>query len=88
MGLPITNATVTINQGSNWFGYTGSETTAIATVFGSTFGPATGDKIVSQNEGFAIYDGTAWSGTLTQLQPGHGYVYISNASGTKTVVFE
>ena len=87
-GIRLSSATVSITNGNNWFGYTGTAPAAIATVFGSTFGPATGDKIIAQDEGFAIYDGTAWNGTLTQLQPGHGYVYFSTASGTKTVVFE
>ena len=87
-GIRLSSATVSITNGTNWFGYTGNEPAAIATVFGSTFGPSTGDKIISQDEGFAVFNGTAWEGTLTTLQPGHGYVYISNSSGTKTVVFE
>ena len=87
-GIRLSSATVSITNGPNWFGYTGNEPVAIATVFDSTFGPTAGDKIISQDGGFAIYNGTAWEGTLTTLQPGHGYVYVSNASGTKTVVFE
>ena len=87
-GIRPVSVRVDLEEGYNWFGYTGTAPAAIATVFGSTFGPATGDKIIAQDEGFAIYDGTAWNGTLTQLQPGHGYVYFSTASGTKTVVFE
>ena len=87
-GIRPASVTVTIENDYNWFGYTGNAPATIATVFGTAFGPATGDKIIAQDEGFAIYDGNAWSGTLTQLQPGHGYVYFSTASGTKTVVFE
>ena len=87
-GIRLSSATVSIAPGNNWFGYTGNAPATIATVFGSTFGPTIGDKIIAQDEGFAIYNGTAWEGTLTTLQPGHGYVYVSNASGTKTVVFE
>lgn len=87
-GIRLSSATVSITNGPSWFGYTGNEPVAIATVFDSTFGPTAGDKIISQDGGFSIYNGTAWEGTLTTLQPGHGYVYVSNASGTKTVVFE
>ena len=87
-GIRLSSVTVNINNGANWFGYTGNAPIAIATVFGSAFGPVAGDKIISQDEGFAIYDGTSWSGTLTQLQSGKGYVYVSEASGTKSVEFE
>ena len=53
------------------------------------FGPAAGDKVISQDGGFAIYtvvDGVgSWQGTLTTLVPGKGYVYVSQASETKTL---
>ena len=83
--LPITAAVITINPGYNWLGYFG-EAALITQIFNG-FTPATGDKIIAQDEGFAIYNGTSWEGTLTTLQPGHGYVYVSNASKAKTVVF-
>ena len=85
-GLPITAAIITINPGYNWIGYFG-EAALITQVFNS-FTPSTGDKIIAQDEGFAIFNGTSWEGTLTTLQPGYGYVYFSTASATKTVVFE
>ena len=86
LGVPITTATIIINPGENWFGYIGQEKT-IAEAF-VNLPPSNGDKVISQDEGFAVFNGTAWEGTLTTLQPGHGYVYFSTASGTKTVVFE
>ena len=49
------------------------------------FEPEVGDKVVSQDQGFAIYDGEHWVGTLTTLVPGKGYVYVSQASETKTL---
>ncbi len=85
-GAPITTAIITINQGENWFGYIGSEKT-IAEAF-AAFTPADGDKIISQDDGFAVFNGSTWKGTLTTLLPGHGYVYYSTATGTKTIVFE
>ena len=87
-GPAAVGVSVTISQGNNWFGFTGSETVAIATVFGSPFVPTLDDKIVSQNEGFAIYTTSGWQGTLTTLQPGQGYVYVSQSNETKTVVME
>ena len=83
-GMPMGTATVALQAGSNWFGYTGDEEKAIAEAV--SVEAATGDKIVSQNGGFAIYNGTAWQGTLTTLQPGCGYVYVTTES--KTLVIE
>ena len=83
-GTPFTNASVTITNGINWFGCIGTESLSL-TALGIS--PATGDKIISQDGGFAIYNGNIWSGTLTTLQPGRGYVYYSTASQQKTLVF-
>ena len=82
-GAPITTATITINRGENWFGYVGTEKTVTAAFEGFT--PAEGDKVVSQNDGFEIYENGAWVGTLGTLQPGKGYVYVSKDAGTKTL---
>ena len=83
-GTPFTNASVTITNGINWFGCIGTESLLLINL---NISPATGDKLVSQDGGFAIYNGTAWKGTLTSLQPGKGYVYYSTASQQKTLVF-
>ena len=83
-GVPITSATVTINPGENWFGFVGTTKTVAAAFAGFT--PAAGDKVISQDEGFAVYENGAWSGTLVNLQPGKGYVYISNDTEPKTLV--
>lgn len=83
---------ITIEQGTNWIGYLGANNVGIATLFGDDFGPENGDKIISQDGGFAIYtvteEGSGWSGTLSELQPGKGYIYISNSGTTKTVTIE
>lgn len=83
-GLPVTGVEVTITQGCNWFGFTDTEPLSLAAL---GISPATGDKVVSQDGGFAIYNGSTWVGTLTNLQPGKGYVYISVAAQTKTLTF-
>ena len=80
-GTPITSASITINQGLTWFGYVGAEK-SIAEAF-SGFTPTEGDKIVSQDQGFVIFNGTTWDGDLSTLIPGRGYVYISAASNSK-----
>ena len=83
-GVPATGVEVTITQGCNWFGFTGTEPLSL-TALGIS--PATGDKVVSQDGGFAIYNGSTWVGTLTSLQPGKGYVYISVATQSMTLTF-
>ena len=79
---------ITIEQGTNWIGYLGANNVGIATLFGADFGPENGDKIISQDGGFAIYTDSGWSGTLSELQPGKGYIYISNSEDSKTVTIE
>ncbi len=76
-----TDAYITIEEGINWFGYTGAPNLTLSEALDGSVVPATGDKIISQDEGFAIYNGTVWEGTITTLVPGKGYVYYRNPSG-------
>ena len=83
-GTPAANVSVAILPGvANWFGCSTTEPLSL-TALGIV--PANGDKIISQDGGFAIYQ-EGWQGTLTVLQPGKGYVYISVAAQTKTLTF-
>ena len=76
--------TVTLVPGYTWFGYTGTQAKAIATALGN-FGPANGDKIIAQDGTEATYN-DGWSGELTTLVPGHGYIYHSVSDTPKTLV--
>ncbi len=40
------------------------------------------NDIVRSQDGFAIYDGTQWKGTLTTMMPGHGYQFYSQTVAT------
>ena len=83
-GVALSDVSVTIAPGLNWFGYPGMVALSIEDL---GISPADGDKIVGQDEGFAIYEeGSGWTGTLGALQPGHGYVYLSNATESKTMI--
>ncbi len=82
--MPAADVEVTIAQGCNWFGYPGTEPLSLDDL---NISPTTGDKVVSQDGGFAVYNGTAWEGTLTSLLSGKGYVYISVDSQSKTITF-
>ena len=84
-GEPATTATLEILPGYNWFGYTGTQSKSVANAF-SGFTPADGDRIVSQDGDEATYN-NGWSGDLTTLVPGHGYIYISSASQSRTLTF-
>lgn len=41
-----------------------------------------GDRIVSKDDGFTEYNGEKWTGTLTTLRAGLGYMYFNAASDT------
>lgn len=41
-----------------------------------------GDRIVSKDNGFAEYNGEKWTGTITTLHAGLGYMYFNAASDT------
>ena len=81
-GVRPSTVTVNILLGTNWFGYAGTQSMDIESL---SITPAEGDKIISQDGGFAIFNGTSWQGTLETLQPGHGYVYYSTANAPKTL---
>ena len=84
-GTPATSTSITILPGYNWIGYTGATATPIATALGSSFTVVNGDKITAQ-DGTTITYNNGWSGSLT-LTPGHGYVYYSAATQSRTLSF-
>ena len=86
-GIKSYPVVVALKPGYNWFGCPCHDPVPVDSVFDTTYGPVAGDKVISQDEGFAIFNGTLWEGTLTTLQPGHGYVYVSQAQTTKMVTF-
>ena len=83
-GLRPASVELSIAPGLNWFGFIGTAPTAIGTALNIT--PATGDKVISQDNGFAVYNGSSWEGTLTHLQPNCGYLYFSISSQPKTLI--
>lgn len=85
-GVPVTQVNINILPGYNWFGYTGVANLTLANALDS-FTPNENDQIIGQ-EGTATFSCGQWSGSLTSLEPGRGYVYISNASVNKTLTIE
>lgn len=77
---------VELAVGYNWIGYLGQATT-IADAFGSDFVPTNGDMIINEDGQTATYQNGVWNGNLYSLQNGHGYVYYSNASTTRNLIW-
>ena len=84
-GSPASDVTVTINPGSNWFGYTGTQAMSIATALNG-FNPAEGDVIKTGTANTTFEEGE-WMGDFDTLQPGQGYIYISRDTEGKTITF-
>lgn len=76
---------IEIAQGWNWIPYTRNFTLSLDDAFASAE-PKKNDQVKGQ-EGFAMYNGTAWSGTLKSLVPGKGYIYNSKSADAKTLIY-
>lgn len=84
-GRALNSVSITIEQGQNWIGHTGMQTLTIEQALNG-FTASEGDRITSFDGKFTSYEDGEWSGTLTQLQPGRGYVYISQDTNSKTLI--
>lgn len=86
-GESASNVTITINYGSNWFGYTGLQEASIEQILTSCgFTPSEGDLIKTATENTIFEDGE-WLGDFETLQPGKGYIYVSQDTETKQLSF-
>ena len=78
--------TITLNPSNNWIGYPLTQSMSINEAFAGA-NPVDGDMVGSYENSFAQYFGGSWYGGLQTLEPGQGYIYTSNASGTKTFTY-
>ena len=76
---------IEINPGWNWIGFPLSTETAIEVAM-EGFEPEEEDAIQSNVEGTSDYLGE-WIGDVLTLVPGQGYMYYSNSTEPKTLVF-
>lgn len=74
--------TITVRQGWNWIAYNSMQPMDIADAF-AALSPVNGD-LVKGKQGFAVFDGYEWNGTLAALMPGQGYMYRTAAADTRT----
>ena len=86
-GMPVdpVEHPVTIMNGNNYLGFPLNQNMTLTEAFAGF--AVNGDKIISQT-GSATYNRGRWQGsTLTELQPGKGYIYNSSALESRTLVF-
>ena len=81
-GVEDRETVVEISNGWNWVPYLRSFPLSLDDAFASAE-PARNDQIKGQ-DGFAMYNGTAWSGTLKAMTPGKGYLYMSKSNDDKS----
>ena len=87
-GQPINPAEhpVTIRaNAATWIGFPLSETISVTDALAG-FPAVAGDNIKYKTK-VATYNGTLWMGQLKSFTPGQGYVFKSNASTNRTLVF-
>ena len=79
---------ITIRNGWNHIGYVSRFANYTASSL-ATIEPRDGDIIKSYDQGFAAYYEIlgGWFGSLTQMQPGVGYMYYSNNESDATLVY-
>ena len=75
---------VTISNGTNWIAFPLSESMSVAEAFAGF--AVNGDQIKSMSQS-AQYRSNRWRGQLTTLEPGVGYIYVSNAQGDRVFTF-
>ena len=80
------NYHITLTKNWKWIGYPVSVEMPVAEAF-SGITPSEGDVVKTQGE-FAMYnEGIGWSGNLTKMKPGKGYMYYNNSNSTKTLTY-
>lgn len=70
---------VALAEGWNWVGFAVAGETALGAAFS---GAEEGDRIVAADGRESVYSGGQWTGTLTTLQRGQGYLYRSVSAKT------
>lgn len=74
----VTNEnTITLSKGWNWIGYVSSISQTLEDALQNL--QADKNDVIKGEDSFAVYDGTAWKGSLRTLTPGKGYMYYSQA---------
>ena len=90
LSATMSNHPITINNGWNWIGFPSGYNLSVNTALAGIT-PEINDMIKGRN-GYATYvsynENNFWYGTLNVLEPGQGYMYLSNSETPKTVVYQ
>jgi hypothetical protein len=90
MATMPSNHPISIKNGWNWIGFPCNQNVSVDVAM-SGFTPEANDVIKGRN-GFTTYysdeNYSMWYGTLNTLEPGRGYMYRSNSTTQKTLVFQ
>ena len=90
INAPLADAadyTIELVPNWNWIGYPSNNANVDINVALNNLTPAAGDRIKTQNNGFAEFAFGKWMGALKQLVPGQGYMYNNKSGETKTFVY-
>lgn len=90
LSATMSNHPITINNGWNWIGFPSGYNLSVNTALAGIT-PEINDMIKGRN-GYATYvsynENNFWYGTLNVLEPGQGYMYLSNSETPKTLVYQ
>lgn len=78
------HCTINIASGWNWIGFPYNQSMPLGTAL-SGMQPHDGD-VIKDMATSATYSGNAWEGSLTQMEPGKGYMYL-NTGDVITLTF-
>ena len=86
-GMPVdpSGHPVSINPGANWIAYPLTVSSTPASLFTGFAVP--NDVVKSQTQQKKYNANGRWTGQLNTLEPGHGYVYTSASTDSRTFVF-
>ncbi len=73
-----------IHEGNNWVAFPLNQSMTLTDAFAGF--PVNGDQVISQGDGSSTYN-NRWRGTLTNLDPNKGYLYISASPNDRTFTF-
>ena len=85
---PIANPgshTITLNPGWKWISFLSETPLSVQNAL-VNLTPRKDDVIKGQGA-YATYTGSTWAGSLTQLQPGKGYMYLNSGTSIKTFTY-
>lgn len=88
-GCPADIDTIRLAPGWTWIGYPLTDTTGVNQLTPAIGGAPANDDVVKSKQSFAMYNAEygIWFGSLDDMTPGVGYMYLSNAGNEKPLYY-